>query len=275
MASLSKSFGRRRLGSRLIAFASALWVGGCVSVQALEPVIIPPAQYRMDNAVPVEFVSPGLVGIRCAQRGVKFLGMPGLNSGACGDGKLITMPNPCLTVTAGWYAATLCHELAHVNGWSADHRGGSYFKRDPDLPPLLQASASPEAIAAAAGNQHKQPEIVVQSAQAEPAFDASDMAPTAQLVVATSVPTAATQTSELSLSALPGLDGLADLAASALSSAVADFDVSAPAVIDAGITPTAQLDSTLAPPVSSDALVSDLQFQSDPPLSSAPASLGG
>ncbi len=97
--------------------AAIVALPGCISVQALEPVISPPGVYQRDNRVMVEFVHPTMVGIRCAERGVRFMGMPGINSGACADAELITMANPCLTPTAGWYADTLCHELAHVNGW--------------------------------------------------------------------------------------------------------------------------------------------------------------
>ena len=89
--------------------ASMLFLPGCVSIQAIEPVIQPPGVYQRNATVTVEFVHPAMVGVRCAERGAKFLGMPGFNSGACADEHLITMPNPCLTLTAGWYGDTLCH----------------------------------------------------------------------------------------------------------------------------------------------------------------------
>lgn len=98
---------------------------GCVSFRPVEPVIRPPETYRNNTIVPVEFVHPALVGVRCAERGAKFLMIPAVNANACADRDLITMPNPCQVVTGGWYAATLCHELAHANGWPVDHRGGS------------------------------------------------------------------------------------------------------------------------------------------------------
>jgi hypothetical protein len=120
-------------------------------VQAIEPVISPPGVYQRDNTVQVEFVHPALVGVRCAERGVRFMGMPGLNSGACADEHLITMPNPCYTITAGWYADTLCHELAHTNGWAHDHSGGLLFARHE---PMRRASESPEASALAAHEAH-------------------------------------------------------------------------------------------------------------------------
>ena len=86
-------------------------LSGCLTVQAIEPVLSPPPVYQIDVSVPVEFVSPPLVGVRCAERGAKFLGLPGFNSGACADLQLVTMPDPCLTFTAGWYGALLCREI--------------------------------------------------------------------------------------------------------------------------------------------------------------------
>jgi hypothetical protein len=130
-----------------VVVAALVALPACVSFQALEPVISPPGVYQRDNRVMVEFVHPAMVGIRCAERGVRFMGMPGVNSGACADAELITMANPCFTVTGGWYAETLCHELAHVNGWAHDHRGGLLFARHE---PIRRASDSPEALALAA-----------------------------------------------------------------------------------------------------------------------------
>ncbi|ACT59478.1 hypothetical protein [Hirschia baltica] len=106
--------------------ASAAFLTGCMSFQPIEPVKNPPLSYRFDTTVPVEFVHPTKVGFRCAERGAKFLMMPGINSQACASPDLVTMPNPCMTVTGGWYAAVLCHELAHANGWSPSHKGGNW-----------------------------------------------------------------------------------------------------------------------------------------------------
>ena len=127
--------------------ASSMLLAGCNSLQAIEPVISPPGVYQQNNTVAVEFVHPTMVGFRCAERGAKFLGMPGINSGACADLTLITMPNPCYTVTSGWYARVLCHELAHTNGWSHSHKGGSLLHQAP----MRAASDSPQAIAHANG----------------------------------------------------------------------------------------------------------------------------
>ena len=139
--------GKKGAASAGVLSAALIALPGCVSIQALEPVISPPGVYQRDNRVMVEFVSPAMVGIRCAERGARFLGMPGVNAGACGDEHLITMANPCLTLTAGWYAEVLCHELAHANGWPSDHPDGLLFAHHE---PVRPASESPEAIALAA-----------------------------------------------------------------------------------------------------------------------------
>ncbi|WP_156807825.1 hypothetical protein [Henriciella marina] len=123
---------------------SSLWISsllaGCMTVAPLEPVKNAPLEFRGDNTVAVEFVSPMLVGARCAQRGAHIFGVPQLSSMGCGDGRMITMPNPCQTITSGWYARLLCHELAHANGWSRTHEGGSYL-------PDEMAGVNPQAIA--------------------------------------------------------------------------------------------------------------------------------
>jgi hypothetical protein len=40
---------------------------------------------------------------------------------ACASGRRITMPNPCDYPAGDEYAALLCHELGHLNGWPATH----------------------------------------------------------------------------------------------------------------------------------------------------------
>ena len=125
-----------------IAVFSVMSLAGCMSFQPLEPIKNPPLQYRNDTVVPVEFVNPMEVGFRCAERGAKFLNMPGVNSKACASTDLVTMPNPCMTITGGWYAELLCHELAHANGWSPKHEGGNWL---PDQ--MVHGSATPQLIA--------------------------------------------------------------------------------------------------------------------------------
>lgn len=101
-----EKFQRRSLPALLAAGLFGLT--GCVSVAPLEPIKNPPTYFRSDNAVDVEFLSPAVVGVRCAERGTAFYGMPVFHAMACGNGKLITMPDPCSTFTGGAYAALAC-----------------------------------------------------------------------------------------------------------------------------------------------------------------------
>jgi hypothetical protein len=97
-----------RLGFATVAVGTAFAAWGCVSIQAIEPVIPPPLAYHSDVTVGVEFMLAGQVGLRCAERGVKFLGLPGINSAACADANLVTMLDPCVTISAGAYAESMC-----------------------------------------------------------------------------------------------------------------------------------------------------------------------
>lgn len=97
-----------QIAKMILGAAAALVLPGCITIQAIEPVIEPPHQFTGDVTVPVEFAAPGTIGFRCAERGATFFGLPGINSGACADTSLVTMLDPCMTVTAGAYAQTLC-----------------------------------------------------------------------------------------------------------------------------------------------------------------------
>jgi hypothetical protein len=98
----------------LLCGMSVLALDGCISVQALEPVTEPPVQFRSDATTKVEFLHPTQVGLRCAQRGATFLGLPAITAGACADDQLITMIDPCQTFTAGPYARLLCDDARAV-----------------------------------------------------------------------------------------------------------------------------------------------------------------
>jgi hypothetical protein len=142
---------RRLVDTALVAaliavmIAIALLLSGCMTIQPIEPVINPPGRYQGDTSVRVEFVHPALVGVRCAKRGAKIIGLPAINSAACSDTKLMTLPNPCFTLTGGWSARVLCHEMAHANGWEPNHAGGSYVKReDPILPTTMMPGKGAE-----------------------------------------------------------------------------------------------------------------------------------
>ena len=129
-----------RAGLAVLALAPA----GCMSLQAIEPIIAPPARFQTDTVATVEFVGPAETGSRCAERGATFIGLPAFNAAACASTTLVTMPNPCTASGAGWYAELLCHEIAHVNGWPSDHSAGDSSE---PTQPLPLASQSPEAKA--------------------------------------------------------------------------------------------------------------------------------
>ncbi len=97
-----------------LLMAGLLGLAGCVSVAPLEPIKNPPTYFRSDNTVEVEFLSPAVVGVRCAERGTAFYGMPVFHAMACGNGKLVTMPEACSTFTGGAYAALVCEARRDV-----------------------------------------------------------------------------------------------------------------------------------------------------------------
>ena len=83
-------------------------LAGCVSIAPIEPVKNPPLKYRANSVVLVEFVHPMKVGLRCAERGASAHGIP--IAMACADRGLMTMPNPCVTITGGSYANIICEQ---------------------------------------------------------------------------------------------------------------------------------------------------------------------
>jgi hypothetical protein len=95
-------------------------ISGCTTIAAIEPVANPPAGFQSDVAVQAEFLDPARVGPRCADRGVRVFGVPAVNAMACANARLITMPNPCDTVSGGWYAQALCAEIGHSQGWAPE-----------------------------------------------------------------------------------------------------------------------------------------------------------
>lgn len=129
----------------LLTVLALIACAGCANMAAIEPIKAPPKEMRFDTSVEVEFVHPAKVGVRCANRGASYFGLPSINAGACSDTVLMTVPNPCYVIGGGWYASLLCHELGHANGWQVNHEGGSYLPSAPIQP----ASESPEAKAAA------------------------------------------------------------------------------------------------------------------------------
>jgi hypothetical protein len=116
-------------GKQLFVMALlGLAVTACATLQSVDPVQTPPAQFRKGTTATVEFLPSHEIIPRCIERGAKML------ANACADTKLITITNPCEYPRES-YAKRLCHEMGHINGWNAAHQ---------DIRP---ASESPQALA--------------------------------------------------------------------------------------------------------------------------------
>lgn len=75
---------------------------------------MPPDRFQQSAEVRVKFVpepnSEGACGI--SSRGIFE---------ACVRGHTVYLPNPCPLGNTERFARLTCHEMAHVNGWPADH----------------------------------------------------------------------------------------------------------------------------------------------------------
>ncbi len=95
--------------------------------------------------VAIKFVHPDLAVEHCRSRNADKR-----RTGAvvCAVASSLVVVNPCVADTRGWYAETLCHELAHVNGWAANHAGGAYARQPSFVKAQLAAEdlLSPEAV---------------------------------------------------------------------------------------------------------------------------------
>lgn len=131
-----------RLAKLIMGASALLALPGCVTLQAIEPVMQPPRQFTADVTVPVEFAVPGTIGFRCAERGATFLGLPGITSGACADRTLVTMLDPCMTLTAGPYAQTLCEGLKQHRIEAMPAQNMIEFRAAQPVPGLVKASFS-------------------------------------------------------------------------------------------------------------------------------------
>lgn len=116
----------------IVGGIAILFPASCAAVQMLDPVQPPPGRFRQSRPALVEFVGPEIVSQRCGQLGAQVL------ANACSDFQRIVIGNPC--EYPGAYAAMMCHELGHLNGWAANHQD----KSEPVLP---MARESPEAVA--------------------------------------------------------------------------------------------------------------------------------
>lgn len=75
--------------------------------------ITPPDRY-MGDTVAVVIFSEQATAKTCP---VGAIACAGFSNGV----PVIAVPNPCPLATRDLYAAILCHEIGHLNGWSAKH----------------------------------------------------------------------------------------------------------------------------------------------------------
>src|SRR5690606_22609281 len=90
--------------------------------RAIDPVFVvrrPPAKFwrHPDGAIAVLISSPASVDSFCRQG--RDPGPPTILGCAFQEQRVVVLPNPCLFPDP--YAQLVCHEMAHINGWGADH----------------------------------------------------------------------------------------------------------------------------------------------------------
>ncbi len=80
---------------------------------------VPPARFRDETSAQIQTIDPAYIGDVCGllMRGPPPVGMAYL---ACTQDGRVYIPNPCAYPDEP-YAATLCHELGHVQGWPREH----------------------------------------------------------------------------------------------------------------------------------------------------------
>jgi hypothetical protein len=72
----------------------------------------PPERFKGNNTLILTFHSDLKEACGEPPKGKRFLG--------CARGNRVAMPNPC-GIPNEQFARIMCHELGHVNGWTADH----------------------------------------------------------------------------------------------------------------------------------------------------------
>lgn len=83
--------------------------------------VLPPDRYQGDGAAIVLFGHQDTIARLCGKPGPDGIG-PLACTGTLKDGTpIVVVPNPCIAARAELYAAILCHELGHVNGWPGTH----------------------------------------------------------------------------------------------------------------------------------------------------------
>lgn len=97
------------------------------------------------RAVKITFVHPDLAPGKCALRGKRDTSE---GTVVCKTTDRVFAANPCLDRAGERFAALACHELAHSNGWAADHAGGSFLAQPSFVKARLEAGdvLSPEAV---------------------------------------------------------------------------------------------------------------------------------
>jgi hypothetical protein len=77
--------------------------------------VIPPQRYQGDTGAVVIFANAASIAAMCGA--TNLIACAGKKDGT----PIIAVPNPCLFANSDLYAAILCHEMGHVNGWPAAH----------------------------------------------------------------------------------------------------------------------------------------------------------
>lgn len=100
----------------LVVFGALIALAGCDEPETGGTILAPPERYQGNAIVVVRFDERLEIERICSER----VGHYAMACADVGRGSIYT-ENPC-GVQDGWYAELLCHELAHRNGWPADHR---------------------------------------------------------------------------------------------------------------------------------------------------------
>ena len=94
-----------------IGLSAVVW-----SVAIGGSVLRPPMVFQGDTWAFVRWVDITKVDQACRDMGATVSG----RIQGCSKGRNVVLPNPCRL--EGYSADVTCHEMAHVNGWPADHR---------------------------------------------------------------------------------------------------------------------------------------------------------
>lgn len=101
---------------RLIMLATAAAAAAAPVPPGIFSDASPPMQFRGDASVGVSFVGDVDSATACGNAGHDH------HFVACTRNGVMVLPNPC-SFDDEYFAHLACHELAHRNGWAADHPG--------------------------------------------------------------------------------------------------------------------------------------------------------